>query len=387
MKKHIAVLCSIGILASILSACTLNVPTDVLNLSSDNSESQTESLPVNNDGGTNSASGNSSVGGKALYVTGTGEQIAIRETDEDNAKAVGQLSMGDEVRLISSDSVYYYCVLQESTGIQGYVKKAYLTEEQAAVCKGEECFASKQTPLYDTKDSDHKELQKVDKGASVTVLAKTSGDYWYVNLTGSKTYGYIKCMDLTSTKPSNDSSSKAASSKAANSSNNKPAAQNNSYYTGPASAPTDFQTYYAKVNTGYLAIRSAKAFDSSNEIGRMYTGDSVYVVDKSTGTYWYCYSPTAGVYGYVNSDYLVSSYPGGYTTPDYSVWTVKVNTGYLALRTAPSFNSANEIGKLYTGNTVYVYSYSYANFTDTYWYVYSPSLGMWGYVNSNYIYS
>lgn len=391
MKKQIAVLCAVSVLLVSAAGCSINLSSDLVDLNNSDSSSESVSSAESSESESLSNSKQDTSDNKSLYVTGTNETVAMRETDEDNATVVGQLSMGDEVKLLSSDSVSYYCVLQESTGKQGYVKKAYLTEEKSAVCKGEECFASKQTSLYDTKDSDHKELQKINSGTSVTVLAKTSGDYWFVNLTGSKTYGYVKCMDLSSTKPaasSNTASKASTASSAKPSANTNKPAQQNSYYTGPSSgAPANYSLYYAKVNTGYLAIRSAKAFDSSNELGRMYTGDSVYVVDKSTGTYWYCYSPTTGIYGYVNSDYLVTSNPGYTTANDYSVWSVKVNSGYLALRSAPAYNSANEIGKLYTGNTVYVYSYSYANFSDTYWYVYSPSLGMWGYVDSNYIYS
>ena len=121
----------------------------------------------------------------------------------------------------------------------------------------------------------------------------------------------------------------------------------------------------------------------------MNTGDSVYVIDTSTGKYWYCYSPILGILGYVNSDYLVSTYPGSTpatTDNTYTVWTVRVQKNYLALRNRPEFNASNEIYKLYTNDKVYVYSYSYTNFSDTYWYVYSPQANMWGYVDSNYIY-
>lgn len=372
MKKYIASLCAVGMILMCFSGCALDLSGNVGDASITTTSRRNDSLSVvesQND------MPKQSYEEKLLYVTGTSEQIAIRETDEDNARSLGQLSLGDEVILVSADSVLYYCVLQESTGTQGYVKKAYLTDEKSAVCKGETCYTSKKTSLFDTKDSDHHEIQTLNTGTSVTVLAKTSGDYWFVNLNNSKTYGYVKCMDLTTTKPT---SSKAATSTAS---------KNTQLYTGYSnSVPANYSLYYAKVNTGYLAIRSAKSFDSSNELGKMYTGDSVYVVDTSTGSYWYCYSPVLGIYGYINSDYLVSSYPGA--NNGYTVWTVSVSSGYLALRSsAARANDTNVIGKLYSGNQVYVYSYSYNNFSDTYWYVYAPSLNKWGYVDSNYIYS
>lgn len=131
-------------------------------------------------------------------------------------------------------------------------------------------------------------------------------------------------------------------------------------------------TYTVSVSEGYLALRTAKAYDSRNEIGELYTGDIVEVTDTSDSTYWYVYSPKHGKSGYVNKNYLVG------TT---NTWTVSVSEGYLALRTAKAYDSRNEIGELYTGDTVQVTDTS----DSTYWYVYSPKHGKSGYVNKNYL--
>ena len=58
------------------------------------------------------------------------------------------------------------------------------------------------------------------------------------------------------------------------------------------------------VTSGYLALRNAKAYDSSNEIGKLYTGETVQVQDTSDSQYWYVYAPSLGKSGYVNKDYL-----------------------------------------------------------------------------------
>ena len=63
-------------------------------------------------------------------------------------------------------------------------------------------------------------------------------------------------------------------------------------------------TYTVVVDKGYLALRTAKAYDSRNEIGELYTGDTVDVTDTSDSTYWYVYSPKYGKSGYVNRNYL-----------------------------------------------------------------------------------
>ena len=62
--------------------------------------------------------------------------------------------------------------------------------------------------------------------------------------------------------------------------------------------------YTVSVSKGYLALRTAKAYDKSNEIGELYTGDTVEVTDTSDSTYWYVYSPKLNKSGYVNKNYL-----------------------------------------------------------------------------------
>ena len=118
---------------------------------------------------------------------------------------------------------------------------------------------------------------------------------------------------------------------------------------GLAHATGEVCTVY--VAKGYLALRTRKAYDSSNEIGELYTGDVVTVQDASDATYWYVYSQRLGKYGYVNRNYLVAG-----STPAAKTLSVRVEKGYLALRYAPGYDEANEIGELYTGDTVQVLS-------------------------------
>ena len=138
-------------------------------------------------------------------------------------------------------------------------------------------------------------------------------------------------------------------------------------------------TYQVGVSKGYLALRSAMAYDSSNEIGELYSGDTVEVTEYTTSDYWYVYSPKLNRSGYVNNDYLyfLSSQP----TSSSGSYTVSVAKGYLALRSAKAYDSSNEIGELYTGDTVTVSDSS----DPQYWYVYSPKLNKYGYVNKDYL--
>lgn len=137
--------------------------------------------------------------------------------------------------------------------------------------------------------------------------------------------------------------------------------------------------YSVKVDSGYLALRTEKAYDSSNEIGKLYTGDYVVPIGSTdtSDEYWYVYSLDQEKPGYVNSSYLV--YEGRYKGGE--CYDVKVDSGYLALRTEKAYDSSNEIGKLYTGDSVLLLNDS----DSSYWFVYSPDLMKAGYVNKDYL--
>ena len=91
----------------------------------------------------------------------------------------------------------------------------------------------------------------------------------------------------------------------------------------PKKAEASCNTYQVNVAKGYLALRTDTAFDSRNEIGELYNGDLVEVMDYTGATgYWYVYSPKYDTFGYVNNDYLnsISSSVSAYDT----MWTVSV---------------------------------------------------------------
>ena len=194
------------------------------------------------------------------------------------------------------------------------------------------------------------EIGKLYTGEVVQAVETGDPQYWWVYAPSLGKYGYV----------------------------------NKDYLVGASSGnsiPARSFPMTARVSSGYLALRNAKAYDYSNEIGEIYSGETVYVVDTSEGLYWWVYAPTLGLYGYVNSDYLVGNIPSSYSSVSSNVWTVRVDSGYLALRTAKAFDSANEIGSLYTGQTVQVIDTS----EGKYWWVYAPTLGKYGYVNSDYL--
>ena len=135
-------------------------------------------------------------------------------------------------------------------------------------------------------------------------------------------------------------------------------------------------SWTVKVKKGYLALRSTAAYNDSNEIGRLNTGDTVQVKDTSNDQYWYVYVPQLDKTGYVDRNYLTGG--SGTTTPS---MTVKVESGYLALRSTKAYDKDNEIAQLNNGDTVEVIEKK----DSTYWYVYVPKLGKEGYVDKNYL--
>ena len=266
----------------------------------------------------------------------------------DSRNEIGKLYTGDTVEVTDTSDVTYWYVYAASLNKSGYVNKDYLKDVSSIagnwtvkVNKG--YLALRTEKAYDSRN----EIGKLYTGDTVQVSDSSDVTYWYVYAPSLGKSGYV----------------------------NKDYLYNNGSYG---------ETRTVSVAKGYLALRSAKAYDSRNEIGQLYTGDVVELRDTSDTTYWYVYSSKLGKEGYVNKDYLIG---GSSSTQDYgatstNTWTVKVAKGYPALRSAKAYDSRNEIGQLHTGDTVQVTDSSDA----TYWYVYAPSLEKSGYVNRNYLY-
>ncbi len=265
---------------------------------------------------------------------------------------IGKLYTGESVDVQSKDAGQYWYVYAPSLGKYGYVNKDYLyaaatnvTADQYTVpaytVNVDSGYLALRTAMaYDAAN----EIGKLYTGEKVLVTEVNSNTYWYVYAPSLGKFGYV----------------------------------NASYLTSGASLGVSASAYTARVESGYLALRTAKAFDAANEIGKIYTGEAVWVLDSSDSQYWYVYAPTLTKFGYVNKDYL---YAGGAVVSS-SARTVRVESGYLALRTAKAYDYNNEIGKLYTGDTVQIQDAS----DSQYWYVYAPTLNKYGYVNKDYLY-
>lgn len=66
----------------------------------------------------------------------------------------------------------------------------------------------------------------------------------------------------------------------------------------------------------------------------------------------------------------------------WDAYMVRVDKGYLALRSKPAYDESNEKGELYTGDVVYVKDQTS---NKQYWKVYSPKYRGDGWVNKDYL--
>lgn len=294
--------------------------------------------------------GSSAASGSVWTVSVSKGYLALRTAKAyDSSNEIGELYTGDTVEVTdASDSAYWY-VYSPKHGRYGYVNKDYLiwggstksvSDDIRTVSVSKGYLALRTAKAYDSSN----EIGELYTGDIVRVIDTSDSTYWYVYAPKYDLNGYV----------------------------------NKDYLVGGYTSSGGTRT--VSVSKGYLALRTAKAYDEKNEIGELYSGDTVELIDTSDSTYWYVYAPKLDKYGYVNKDYLV----GGGSTRSYSAdtRTVRVSKGYLALRTSRAYDERNEIGELYTGDTVELMDTS----DSTYWYVYAPKLGKYGYVNKDYLY-
>lgn len=226
--------------------------------------------------------------------------------------------------------------------------------------------------VYNDANAEAEVIGELHNGDPVKVKIK-NGDYWYIYATQLGSFGYVDKTNLVADRRAVVSGEDVAVE---------------DLPVGSGSAPQKYEfVRYVYVSNGSLALREAPSADAE-PLGELYNYNAVYVVNSTSfGNYWYAYSPNLKMYGYVNSSYLIGAQkpPKKEEEEDdeddkSDVYYVSVSKGYLALRSAQSFDASNEIGKLYNGDQVQVKKRS-----GTYWYVYAPSLGISGYVNSSYL--
>ncbi len=193
-------------------------------------------------------------------------------------------------------------------------------------------------------------LASLQNGTELGLIRTDDTAFWYVYCYDQELYGYVRRDYLTSS-----TSAVTAPSE---------------YYVTREAAPLDL----------FLDAEHSK-------IGRsLSAGDTVTVLSKPAGAYWYVSAQEA--YGYVLSAGLSTERPaeelrfgpGDPPADNLGTYYVVDVAIYLALRDEQAYDPNNELGKMHNGETVKVISQG-----GQYWYVYSDMLGMYGYANGEYL--
>ena len=294
---------------------------------------------------------------KCYRVSGTENYLALRTKPAYEKKnEIGKLYNGDTVWLLDFGEGNYWYV---STAIgDGYVNKNYLVPVSNSDASSDSWNTLKVAgtknylALRSSRSSDSSnEIGKLHNNDTAILIRFDDSQYWLIYAPSVGKFGYVNKNYLVN------------------------------QYGGDFYGFAD-DMYIAAGMNNYLALRSQMSSKSSNEIGKIHHGQPVEYIAAGNGPYCYVYAPTLGKFGYVNGDYLikVGSGNGNYGN-SYPKYKVTGTSQYLALRKARNYDSSNEIGKLKNGQAV-----EYVESADsTYWFVYAPTLGKYGYVNKNYL--
>ena len=128
-----------------------------------------------------------------LFITGEPEVDVY--TEPYGAELVTTLKYGTQVEKLKSDPTGYYMLVKYSGG-QGYVSKDRLTDTKESVTRGFTAnIGENGAQVYAEKNGSGDILETLYPGSVVSVLAKTSGGYWYA-ATESGVFGYVSVTAL-----------------------------------------------------------------------------------------------------------------------------------------------------------------------------------------------
>ncbi len=259
-----------------------------------------------------------------MFVSGAAE-IPLTADALYGSEEVGSLKSGDRVSVVRRDVMEYTFVYSHTLEKFGYVGTQYLADYLEETTIGEVWYVKPAKAQLYSDASLMEVLENVSMNDMLTVLVKRTDGKWRVcDKQGS--VGYIDKGLLSEKKVKAESSSKSGSkseSKASSKTESKSESENESSaksktesrasslaassrtvsgsYTGKGEPPESYTEYIVDVDVGYLSLRDVPSADESELLGKLYYEDTVYVID-TTGGYWYVYSPTLGMYGYVTGD-------------------------------------------------------------------------------------
>ncbi len=263
-----------------------------------------------------------------MYVTGSSE-IPLMADAVPTSKPTAFLQCGEGVSIVQPDVMDYSFVYSAALEEFGYIPRLYLTDYKEEACIGNVMYVKpSQADVYaDTQFTET--AYTTSQNDLLTVLAERVDGKWKV-MDKYDRVGYID-KNLLSDKKVKKESSKAESKKTND---------------GRHEPDTESSSITASAQSSSKANVSSEAVSSEEEIvGGNYSGK-------------------------------------GDPPEEYTSYVCDVDVGYLSLRAAPD-KRGKSIGEVYYEELIYVIDQS-----GDYWYVYVPSLSMYGYVTGdpNYLY-
>lgn len=303
------------------------------------------------------------------YVSGAEDTLPLYAEKSIKSDILAFLENGDAVEFLDEINAKFTFVYDKTSEQYGYVNTTNLVKHEADVDYGEidNQYANEKSlgyfyvtkveeylSLWENSDGGGVVKAKLENGFKISLLEKTNDSYWYVFDYNSAERGYVRTAYLT------DSKSKVVYP-----------------YKEPADK-TVIGEYYVTGVQKYLPIY-AKPRTNSDLRGKLYNGDKVGLIEKTTGSFWYVSG--GGVYGWISAKYLTETPPAPATdTPVSNDYKVTNTNEYLPVLSEPKVGG-NEIGKIHNGDAVTLIKEYDAQF----WYVKVPSLGIEGYVAKDYL--
>lgn len=288
---------------------------------------------------------------QTMYVTGAAE-IEVFPDAKGKSSAIGLLKYGDSVSFIKSvagndDEYGLSFVYSQSLETFGYIKNANLIDVYDEVTYGEIYYISdNNTPFYSERTCVNVS-SNLSKNEMVAVLARFSDGIWRVS-TKTNSIGYIPYSLLSAERIEK----KVVSSKPE---------------SAVSAVPSKAESKTESKAESIVESTVESTVESKAEIEAPIVSSPNANVDSETSSS-------------SESSIVPSQYVGAGEAPvsGYTYYVVDVDIGYLSLRSAPSSDPANEIGKLYYQESVYVIESD-----GEFWYVYAPSCGKYGFVKGD----
>lgn len=233
------------------------------------------------------------------YVSGVEMYASIYEDNSIRSDELARLENGDPVEFLYKENYKFAYVFDPESGVYGYMFVDQLVSDIAAVdydqllnpYEDEDSLGyyyvtntKNGLTIWENPDGSGEAKAKMENGCKVSLLEETNGSYWYVFDFQSTERGYVKKAYLTGDEDD---------------------------VLGVNEEPEDktiVGEYYVKGISSYLSLRSEPSSGASLR-GKLYLGDKVGLIEKTSGSFWYVYSYSLGEYGYVAAAYLTKEDP------------------------------------------------------------------------------